>query len=114
MHQILSPSIMLHTIPNHHGTDINALVLNHNGNNYHFHGSTGDSIFVFTESIGIYLLTINKTNGYIGLNCFMAPEPDRLNSVFLDTPHQIKEVLSHKWESLAPAAIVRRLRNLMT
>jgi hypothetical protein len=47
------------------------------------------------------------------LNCYMAPEPDRIDSVFLHTPHEIKEILGNKWESLSPATIVRRLRDFL-
>jgi hypothetical protein len=111
----ISPSIKLFTYQGNidSGLQIISLVFSHNCNNYHLQGKTTDTIFIFTEGLGIYVLTINRASGYIGLNCFMAPEPDRLDSVFLHTPHEIKEVLGQKWESLAPASIVRKLRNLL-
>ncbi len=109
MHQILSPSIKLHTIQKHHGTYINALILNHNGNNFHFHGSTGDSIFVFTESIGIYVLAINKGLGYMGLNSYMSPESDPINSLFLHNNQEISEHLGSKWENMKAETVVKKL-----
>jgi hypothetical protein len=111
----ISPSIKLFTYQGNidSGLQIISLVFSHNCNNYHLQGKTTDTIFIFTEGLGIYVLTINKANGYIGLNCYMAPESDPINSVFLHTPLQIKEVLGQKWESSAPATIVRRLRDYL-
>jgi len=108
MNQI-QPNIKLHTIPTDHGTYINALIFEHQGNNYHLHGGTRDTIYIFTESIGIYVLTVNKAAGYMGLNSFMVPECDPLNSLFLHNHHEIREYLGSKWESMKPLAIVQKL-----
>jgi hypothetical protein len=113
MNQITTPNIKLHTCYQYQGTYINSLILNHNGNNYHLQGGTRDTIYVFTESLGIYVLTINKALGYMGLNAYMVPEPDPINSIFLHSPHEIKETLGHKYESLSPVKIVSRLRDLL-
>lgn len=91
------------------GTNIRSLVLEHQGNNYHLHGGTRDTIHVFTESLGIYVLTINKGIGYMGLNAYMTPEPDPINSIFMHSPHEIKETLGAKWEQMTPETIVQRL-----
>lgn len=109
MNQITSPSIKLHNCYQHQGTYINALILEHNGNNYHLHGGTRDSIHVFTESIGIYALTVNKALGYMGLNSYMAPESDPINSLFLHNPQEISEHLGSKWESMKAETIVKKL-----
>jgi hypothetical protein len=92
--QAITPSIKLHTYQEsiETGLQIRTLILEHNGNNYHLHGGTRDTIHVFTESIGIYVLTINKALGYMGLNSYMAPEPDPINSMFLHTPQEIIDV----------------------
>jgi hypothetical protein len=111
--QPIIPEIKLHICYEYQGTYINALVLNHQNNNYHLHGGTSDTIHVFTESIGIYVLTINKGLGYVGLNCYMAPEPDPINSVFLHKPLEVKEVLGNKWESANPVSLVRKLINYL-
>ena len=109
MHQIISPSIKLHTIPQNQGTYLNTLILNHKGNNYHLHGGTRDTIYVFTESIGIYVLTINKSLGYMGLNSYMVPECDPINSLFLHNHQEISEHLGNKWESMKAESIVKKL-----
>jgi hypothetical protein len=109
MNQITSPSIKLHTCYQYQGTYVSALILDHNGNYYHLHGSTRDTIYIFTESIGIYVLTINKALGYIGLNSYMSPEPDPINSLFLHNNREIREYLGSKWEQLKPETIIKRL-----
>ncbi|QXE88126.1 hypothetical protein KP003_06930 [Geomonas nitrogeniifigens] len=88
---------------------ITSLILAYNGNYYHLQGGTGDTINVFIQSIAIYVLTINKGNGHMGLNAFMAPEPDPINGVYLHTPQDIKESLGGKWEQLSPKAITMKL-----
>lgn len=109
MNLILSPSIKLHTRQQDQGTYINALTLEHNGNNYHLHGGTRDTIYIFTESIGIYVLTINKGLGYMGLNSYMIPECDPINSLFLHNHREINEYLGNKWEQLKAENIVKKL-----
>jgi hypothetical protein len=86
-----------------------SLVFSHNCNNYHFQGRTTDTIYIFTESIGIYLLTVSKAHGYIGLHIFMVPESDPLNSLFLHNHQEITEHLGNKWENLKPETIVKKL-----
>jgi hypothetical protein len=91
------------------GLQIRTLVLEHNSNSYHLHGGTRDTIYTFTQSVCIYVLTINKPLGYIGFNCFMTPEPDPINSIFLESERDIRETLGTKWEQLSPMTITRRL-----
>lgn len=107
----ISPTISVFTYQgaNDSGVQIRALVFNHNCHNYHLQGRTTDTIYIFTESIGIYVLTINKALGYIGLHSYMQPECDPLNSVFLHNCQEIKETLGAKWESMKPVAIVQKL-----
>lgn len=107
----ISPSIRLFTYreTNESGLQIMSLVFSHNCNNYHLQGRTTDTIYIFTESIGIYVLTVNKRLGYIGLHSYMAPESDPLNSLFLDNQQKISEHLGSKWEGMKPETIVKRL-----
>jgi hypothetical protein len=95
------------------GLQIRTLILNHNGNNYHLQGGTRDTIHVFTEGLGIYVLTINKALGYIGLNSYMAPEPDPINTMFLHNYQEIKETLGPKWKGMKPVTIVQKLINYL-
>ena len=105
----IKPTIKLFTSSNDTSIRINSLILVHNGNNYQFHGGTNDTIHVFAESIALYVLTMNESNGTMALNAFMSPEPDPINSVYLHTPKDIKERLGAKWEHLTPKAITMKL-----
>lgn len=93
------------------GTEVGALILEHRGNNYHLEGKTKDIIHVFSQSICLYVLTINKGNGYVGLNCYMTPEPDPINNIFLQTHRDINDTLGKNWDALSPETIIRRLIN---
>lgn len=109
MQPIICPRIKLHTCQLNQGTYINALILQHQSNNYHLHGCTSDIIHVYTQGLGIYVLTINKGLGYIGMNSYMAPEPDAINSVFLRSNQEIAETLGGNWERMTPKVIVQKL-----
>jgi len=45
------------------GTNIRSLILEHQGNNYHLHGGTRDTIYIYSECLGIYVLTVNQAIG---------------------------------------------------
>lgn len=107
----ISPSISVFTYQGaiDSGLQIASLVFGYNCHNYHFQGRTTDTIYIFTESIGIYVLTINKAAGYIGLNSYMQPEPDPINCIILHNCQEIKEMLGAKWQSMKPVAIVQKL-----
>jgi hypothetical protein len=111
----IKPTIKLFTSQedDDNGIHINSLTLEHNGNNYQFHGGTNDTIHVFSQSIALYVLTINKSSGKMGLNAFMSPEPDPINGIYLHNPQDIKEILGAKWEHLTPKAIIIKLINYL-
>ena len=109
----IKPTIKLFTSKDDNGIHINSLILEHNGNNYHLQGGTGDTIYVFTESIGIYVLTINKGLGSIGLNAYMSSELDPINSMYLHTPQEIIDILGAKWELLSAKTISMKLINYL-
>jgi hypothetical protein len=107
----IKPTIKLFTSQEDdcNGIHINSLILEHNGNNYQFYGGSNDTIHVFTESIALYVLTINETNGTIGLQAFMSPEPDPINSVYLHTLTEIVKVFGINWNDVSPETIVLEL-----
>ena len=109
----ITPTIKLFTSNKNTGIQINSLIMAHNGNHYHFHGATNDTIHVFQQSIALYVLTTNKGNGTMGLNAFMVPESDPINTIHLHTPQDIKETLGAKWEQLSPKAITMKLINYL-
>jgi hypothetical protein len=95
------------------GIRINSLILVHGGNHYHLPGGTNDTINVFTQSIALYVLSINRSNGTMALNAFMVPESDPINAVYMHTPQDIKDVLGAKWEQLSPKVITQKLINYL-
>ena len=107
----IKPTIKLFTSQddNNIGIHINSLIIEHDNNNYHLQGGTNDTIHVFTQNIVLYVLTINRSNGTIGLNAFMVPEPDPINSIFLHNNQEIFDYLGNKWESMKPVSIVKQL-----
>lgn len=113
MNQI-APIIKIYVTHEQQGSYIKNLILIHEGNNYHFPCRTEDTIYVFTKSICIYLLTINRAEGAISLYTFMQPEPDYLNSVTLHNLEEIREILGDKWETMEPVDIVSMLLELLS
>ena len=107
----ISPAVKLFTYrgSDDSGLQIMSFMFSHNCNNYHLQGGTRDTIYIFTESIGIYVLTVNKALGYMGLNSYMAPESDPINSMFLHNHLEISEHLDSKWETMKPETIVKKL-----
>jgi hypothetical protein len=57
----ITPSIKLltHQESQDAGLQLRTLILEYKGNNYHLQGGIRDTIHVFTESIGIYVLKVN-------------------------------------------------------
>lgn len=105
----LTPTLKLHVINDNYGYHFNSLIIEHKNNYYNLQASTKDTIHIFTESLGIYVLTINRDNGYIGLNAYMSPEPDALNSMYLKNNQEIIEALGIHWDAMEPVAIVHKL-----
>jgi hypothetical protein len=106
----IKPTIKLFTSDKDNaGIQINSLILEHNGNNYHLQGGTKDTIHVFLQGLGIYVLTINKRLGYMALNSFMVPEPDPINSMFMHNYEDITRTLGKKWVQMKPDTIVQKL-----
>lgn len=111
----ITPAIKLFTSKDNTNTgiQINCLVLEHNHDNYHLQGGTRDTIHVFSESIALYVLSINRSTGTMGLNAYMVPESDPINSVYLHNNQEIREYLGNKWESMEPVSIVQKLINYL-
>lgn len=111
----IKPDVKLFTNQDADSTSIqiNSLVLAYKGNHYHLPGGTGDTIHVFTQSIAVYVLTINKGYGRMALNAFMVPQSDAINSVYMHTPQEIIDHLGSKWERLSPRAIVESLMDYL-
>ena len=91
------------------GLQDKTLILFYQGNIFHLHGGTADTIHVFTQGIGIYVLTTNESLDYMGLDSYMPPEPGAINSLFLHSYHEIRDSLGKNWEQMKPETIASRL-----
>lgn len=105
----ITPELKLHTHQDNDGIHINSLIMKHKGNNYHLYASTKDTIYIFTESIALYVLTINREHGTIGLNAYMSPEPFPINSFYMHSTEEIKGLFGPEWERLPALDITLKL-----
>jgi hypothetical protein len=76
---------------------------------YRLNSGTRDTIHVFTRSICIYVLTVNRGLGYIGLDAYYPSEEDPVMTVFLHSDYQIKDALGSRWKHLLPSTIATKL-----
>jgi hypothetical protein len=109
----ITPTLKLHTREEDNGIYINSLIMKHNGNNYHLHAGTKDTIFIFQESIALYVLNVNTINGTIGLNAYMSPEPFPINSFYMHSVSEIIDLFGAKWEQLPALDIAMKLINYL-
>ena len=105
----ITPELKLHTHQDQDGIHINSLIMKHKGNNYHLYAGTKDTIYIFSQPIALYVLTINREQGKIGLNAYMSPEPFPLNSFYMQTVKHIVSILGSKWEQLPALDITMKL-----
>ncbi len=114
MHQI-NPTIKLFTSQDDdtNAITINSLYLDYQDNHYQFPGGSNDTLYLFGQSIALYLLSINELSGTMALNAFMVPQPDPVNSIYLHNEQQIQLALGHGWKDMSPEAIVGKLIDLL-
>jgi hypothetical protein len=88
-------------------------MLDHQGMTYVLNAGTSDRIYVFRESVCLYVLTVNRSLGYVGLDAYMPEEPEPINSVFLHIEQHIADVLGPEWEDLSPRTMALRLTDYL-
>lgn len=112
--QAIKPTLQLHTREeNDNGIYINSLIMKHSGNNYHLYAGTKDTLYAFSESIALYVLTVNREHGTIGLNAYMSPEPFPINSFYMHSASEIIDIFGPKWEQLPALDITLKLINYL-
>jgi len=109
----IMPALKLHTHQDNTGIHINSLIMKHKGNNYHLYAGTKDTIYIFAESIALYVLTINREHGTVGLNAYMSPEPFPINSFYMHSLKEIQDLFGQKWEQLPALDIILKLINYL-
>ncbi|WP_328747033.1 hypothetical protein [Geomonas anaerohicana] len=70
----------------------------HKGNNYHLYAGTKDTLYIYSESVALYVLAINREQGRIGLNAYMSPGPFPINSFYMHSSKEIKDLFGPHWE----------------
>ena len=110
---LITPTLKLHTHQDQDGIHINSLIMKHNGNNYHLYAGTKDSIYIFSQPIALYVLNVNREHGKIGLAAYMSPEPFPLNSFYMHSTKEIKDLFGSKWEQLPALDITLKLINYL-
>ncbi|RNC64253.1 MAG: hypothetical protein ED859_18645 [Desulfuromonadales bacterium] len=89
------------------------LILEHHGKSYILNAGTKDKIHVFTHGITFYVLTINQSLNYIGLDAYLPPEQEAINTIFLHSERQIVDVLGRRWKRMSPATMAYRLTSYL-
>lgn len=107
------PPLKLHTQKDKDGIYIDSLIMKHNGNNYHLYAGIKDTIYIFTQSIALYVLTINREHGTIGLNAYISPEPFPINSFYMHSLKEIQDMFGSSWEQLPALDITLKLINYL-
>jgi len=109
----ITPELKLHVHQDQDGIHISSLIMKYKGNNYHLYAGAKDTIYIFSESIALYALTINKEHGTIGLNAYMSPEPFPINSFYVHSTKEITALLGCDWEEQAALHITETLINYL-
>jgi len=84
-------------------------ILEHQCHSYQLNAGTSDIIHPFTRSVVLFVLTINRGLGYIGLDAYMPMEPEPINTIFLHSEQAIVGALGPKWTSMKPVSIATKL-----
>ena len=85
------------------------LMLEYENRRYKLTAGTRDTIHVFTRSIYLFVLTINRPLGYIGLDAYVPLEEETIDTIFLHSDYQIKKFLGQHWDQMSPETLAIRL-----
>ena len=85
------------------------LMLEYEGKDYRLNSGTSDTIHVFTRSIYLFVLTLNRSLGYMGLDAYVPNDDEPINTIFLHSEHQIRELLGRNWNQMTPETLAIRL-----
>ena len=89
------------------------LMLEHNCISYRLTAGTKDNLHVLESGPVLYVLTLNKSLDYIGLDVYMPNEGDAIDSIFLQGD-AITECIGKGWRSLPLTQLVTRLVKLFS
>lgn len=95
----------------HYGLINRGLMLNHETTTYKLTAGTTDTIYIFKQSVVIYVLTINHHLEYVGLDAFIGSEDEAIDSLFLQGS-SLHECIGKNWNSLPLANLATKLIQL--
>jgi hypothetical protein len=85
------------------------LVLIYGGRRYPIDSGQSDDIDVFEEGNLLYILSVNRSIGYAGLQVLDPESGKDVANVFLQNKRDIEEVLGKEWEGLSPEEMLKAL-----
>jgi hypothetical protein len=97
----------------HYGLANPGLMLNHDTATYKLSAGTTDTIYIFKNSVVIYVLTINHHLEYCALEAFIGTEDEAIESIFLQGS-ALEECIGNNWYSLPLATLATKLIQLFT
>ena len=69
-----------------------------------------DRIYVYEESTLLYILNINRSLEYIGMEIFDSASGEQYDSLFIPNSVELYDYLGSLWEELPPETIIRKFR----
>lgn len=95
------------------GLHSRGLILEYQGQSYRLNAGTSDTVHTFTKSIVLYVLTTNRSLGYIGFDAYVPMESDPINTIFFHSEQDMVDVLGARWKQLSPRTMAHRLINYL-
>jgi hypothetical protein len=87
------------------------LMMEHNCVSYRLTAGTKDNLHILESGPVLYVLTLNTSLGYIGLDVYMPNEEEAIDNIFLQG-EATSEMLGNGWKSLSLIQLVTRLVRL--
>jgi hypothetical protein len=84
-------------------------MMDYQGVRYRLSAGASDSIYVFKSGITLYVLVVNSSLDYLGLDAYMPNEEDPIDNIFLQGEWAIQECLGCRWRRLSPTIIADQL-----
>jgi hypothetical protein len=84
-------------------------MMDYQGVSYRLSAGASDSIYVFRSGVTLYVLVVNDSLDYLGLDAYMQNEEDPIDNIFLQGEWVIQECLGCQWRRLSPVTIADRL-----
>jgi hypothetical protein len=84
------------------------LMLDYQNRSFVLNAGNSDVVEVFTQSIGLFVLTLNSYAEYVGLDSYVLSEAEPINTIFLQE-YEVVELLGSKWKDMSTRTIAIKL-----